>query len=58
MRRIALAICCLLVLFLGACASQDEERRSDMEAGGTLPWNRPASWEGSGVLGAQMQGTP
>jgi hypothetical protein len=58
MRRIALATCCLLVLCLGACASRDEERRAEIEAGGTIPWNRPASWEGAGVLGSQFQGTP
>jgi hypothetical protein len=58
MRELAFAMYCLLVLSLGGCASRDEERRAAMEAGGTIPWNRPASWEGQGALGLQMQGTP
>ena len=58
MRQIAVAICCLFVLWLGGCA-QDEKRRAEMEAGGTIPWNRPASWEGQGAMGAaQFTGTP
>ena len=57
MRRIAFATCCLLAFLLGACASHDETRRSELEAGGTLPWNRPASWEGTTVFGTQIQGT-
>ncbi|MET0253404.1 MAG: hypothetical protein ABW214_05180 [Terrimicrobiaceae bacterium] len=58
MRLITLAACFLLVFWLGGCASRDEERRAEMEAGGTLPWNRPASWEGGGMLGTHIQGTP
>lgn len=58
MRRIAPATCLLLLLCLGACASHDEKRRAEMEAGGTIPWNKPASWEGGGPLGSQFQGTP
>lgn len=42
------------VLFT-SCASQDEESRKTSEAGGTIPWNRPAGWEGGGALGSQMQ---
>ncbi len=57
MRRIALATFCLIALCLGACAPRDEETRATMEAGGTLPWNKPASWEGQGALGGGFQGT-
>jgi hypothetical protein len=56
MRLIALVVCWVLALGFVGCA-QDEERRAAQEAGGTLPWNRPASWEGAGVMGAQFQGT-
>jgi len=40
-------------LGLSGCAN-DEGYRTEQEAGGTLPWNRPASWEGPGALGSQM----
>jgi hypothetical protein len=56
MRLIGLAGIVLLFLLVG-CA-QDETRRAEQEAGGTLPWNRPASWEGPGMLGGAIQGTP
>jgi hypothetical protein len=36
------------------CAAQDEESRTAQEHGGTLPWNRPQSWEGPGAMGSQM----
>ncbi len=51
--RMAWAGCLVSILFLAGCASSDEYR-SEQEAGGTLPWNRPASWEGAGPLGSQM----
>lgn len=51
--RILLAALCVCVLFLSACAS-DEGYRTEQQAGGTLPWNRPQSWEGAGALGSQM----
>lgn len=51
--RIFLAALCVCVLFLSACAS-DEGYRTEQQAGGTLPWNRPQSWEGAGALGSQM----
>ncbi|HET7238115.1 MAG TPA: hypothetical protein VFI76_03770 [Terrimicrobiaceae bacterium] len=57
MRRLALVACWVLALWLAGCA-QDEERRAAQEAGGTIPWNRPATWEGPGMLGTQIQGTP
>jgi len=57
MRTIILAFYAILVLEFVGCA-QDEERRAAQEAGGTLPWNRPQSWEGQqGMPGVQLQGT-
>jgi hypothetical protein len=57
MRRFALvALGALVVLLFPGCASQDEATRTSIEAGGTVPWNRPASWEGPGVLGSQLSG--
>jgi hypothetical protein len=57
MGHLARTIGLLLALCLGGCVAPDDERRSAMEAGGSLPWNRPAQWE-TGALGVQMQGTP
>jgi len=55
MRLFASALLLALVcVFLPACASQDEAARKEQEAGGALPWNRPAQWEGPGVLGSQL----
>lgn len=44
-----------LVAGLGGCTIPDD---STAVHGGTLPWNRPQSWEGAGTMGAAMQGTP
>lgn len=41
-------------LLLGGCATPDEESAKAREHGGAIPWNRPESWEGGGVLGSQM----
>jgi|GEM_PF-1162885 len=54
MRLIAYATFCALTIFVSSCAPQDEESRRTSEAGGTIPWNRPAGWEGPGVLGSQL----
>ncbi|MCX7869569.1 MAG: hypothetical protein N2322_06420 [Terrimicrobiaceae bacterium] len=49
----------LLALVLAGCATaehraENEAYRKEQQAGGTLPWNRPASWEGPGALGSQV----
>lgn len=38
-------------LWLSGCASP-EQRESDSVS--TIPWNRPANWEGQGPLGGMM----
>jgi len=53
-RLIALSLTGAMLMGLSAC-SHDDENQTSMEAGGTIPWNKPASWEGPGVLGSQMQ---
>jgi hypothetical protein len=40
---------------LSGCATDDSQSAAHAE--GSLPWNRPASWEGAGALGSAMQGT-
>ena len=44
MRLIASATFCALTILLSSCAAQDEESRKTSEAGGTIPWNKPAGW--------------
>jgi uncharacterized protein YceK len=48
------------LLLFGGCATSEthqadsEAYRREQEAGGTLPWNRPQSWEGAGAIGNQI----
>jgi hypothetical protein len=46
-----LAACCLAGL--AGCASTQDTATSRPGVS-TIPWNRPANWEGGGVLGGQM----
>jgi hypothetical protein len=56
MRRINWLLIAAALLALGGCAMDSEV--SPAHAEGSLPWNRPQSWEGAGAMGAAMQGTP
>lgn len=40
---------------LPGCAT-DETYRAHQEAGGSLPWNRPQSWEGPASMGGSQMG--
>lgn len=53
-RLFVIAVSGILTVTLTSCAPQDDQARATHEAGGTIPWNRPAGWEGPGVLGSQM----
>ena len=50
----------LLLVLLAACGAaltgcaSTEDSTSSRPGTSTLPWNRPAKWEGGGVLGGQM----
>ena len=50
----------LLLALLAACGAgltactTTEETASTRPGVSTIPWNRPAKWEGGGVLGGQM----
>ncbi|MFZ4587989.1 MAG: hypothetical protein ACOYNG_03270 [Terrimicrobiaceae bacterium] len=56
MKRISLlAVLLAMAAGLGGCTIPDEKTATQS---GTLPWNRPQSWEGAGMMGAAMQGTP
>lgn len=56
MRPISLLVLLAAALCLGGCATDSEV--SPEHAAGSLPWNRPQSWEGAGMMGSAMQGTP
>jgi hypothetical protein len=52
--RIALVILIVATAFgLGACASS-ETGADGRPRESSIPWNRPASWEGPGVYGSAM----
>lgn len=53
MTRLVMVLAAMAMLGLSGCA-KNEAYRTEQEAGGTLPWNRPASWEGPGALGSQI----
>jgi hypothetical protein len=56
LKRISLlAVLLAMAAGLGGCTIPDEKTATQS---GTLPWNRPQSWEGAGMMGAAMQGTP
>lgn len=49
-------------MLLVQCSSGDggrgkRERKPPPVADSTMPWNRPAKWEGSGRFGQMMQGS-
>jgi hypothetical protein len=49
---IALAVLTALALGLAACASTTGDDGQPRES--SIPWNRPASWEGAGVYGSAV----
>jgi len=57
MMRIAQRLCfpigfVLVVFLLSGCQSAPDETQSAASSGvSSIPWNKPASWEGSGALG-------
>jgi Spy/CpxP family protein refolding chaperone len=45
----------LLILSAAGCASTDDQQNQNPNAS-AIPWNRPQSWEGQGMLGGFNQG--
>lgn len=39
------------VLLIAGCASSEPKKSTEREKVSTIPWNRPQSWEGKGVIG-------
>ena len=55
MNRLLIAILAALCASAGlsGCAGTEDSANSRSTVS-TIPWNRPAKWEGGGVLGGQM----
>ena len=53
MKRLLIAFLAALCAAAGltGCAGTEDTSRPTVS---TIPWNRPAKWEGGGVLGGQM----
>jgi len=45
----------VLILCAAGCASSDSQQQQNPNAS-TIPWNRPQTWEGQGMLGGFDQG--
>ena len=43
-----------LILCAGGCSSTDDQSQNPNQS--AIPWNRPQSWEGQGMLGGFNQG--
>jgi len=54
-RLLKISLVLVVAGILSGCATDDSQSAAHAE--GSLPWNRPASWEGAGALGSAMQGT-
>lgn len=52
-RLLLLALLVTCGVGLTACATT-EDTSASRPGVSTIPWNRPAKWEGGGVLGGQM----
>jgi hypothetical protein len=46
----------ILILCAGGCASSDDQQQQENPNQSSIPWNRPQSWEGQGMLGGFNQG--
>ena len=49
----AVLLALALIAGLAGCATT-EDTATSRPGVSTIPWNRPAKWEGGGVLGGQM----
>jgi len=45
-----------IAVLAAGCASMENQTNVE-QAEGSIPWNRPAKWEGPGAMGSMMQGT-
>jgi len=45
-----------LILCAAGCSSTDEQQQQENPNASSIPWNRPQTWEGQGMLGGFNQG--
>jgi len=46
----------VLIVCAGGCANSDEQAQQQQNPNASsIPWNRPQSWEGQGMLGGYQQ---
>jgi hypothetical protein len=50
-KLILVFVCAVAGVLLAGCATTEQ---NDADSVSTIPWNRPASWEGQGPLGGMM----
>lgn len=58
-KSLLLAILSVLAAVLGPAGCETTQRNDTSTSRGnvsSIPWNRPAKWEGTGMLGGQMGG--
>lgn len=56
-RKLALALLASVVsLALTGCETASSQTDAAHRGMSTIPWNRPAKWEGGGMLGSQLNG--
>jgi outer membrane biogenesis lipoprotein LolB len=52
MRKLGLLVLAVVVSsILSSCADTAETKQDDSSKVSAIPWNRPQSWEGTGMLG-------
>lgn len=57
MNRFLLLLLCALgaTLFTSCASTKEDTTKEGRQKYSTVPWNKPQSWEGKGVLGGVMQ---
>lgn len=55
MTRLLRIILAMLVAGLASCATTDPKPSDERVS--SIPWNKPASWEGNGPFGSMLQGS-
>jgi len=45
-----------IVIFSACSCASDEQQQQENPNASAIPWNRPQSWEGQGMLGGFNQG--
>lgn len=55
MSRLRILLIPAVALILSGCSSPEESTMTPQSAAvSSIPWNKPASWEGAGALGGFM----